>query len=67
MAGPQKKGSIIRQVAALFIIGVLATGFLTFFTESRLSENSVQKQTEIRAGEIADEVSRALRPKNAGR
>ena len=60
MDGPQKKGSIIRQVAALFIIGVLATGFLTFFTESRLSENSVQKQTEIRAGEIADEVSRAV-------
>lgn len=57
----QKKGSIIKQVALLFFIGVLTTGFLTFYIENRLSGSSVTRQTEVHASEISDEVSRAVR------
>ena len=61
MDSPHKRGSIIRQVAVLFIIGVLTTGFLTFYIENWLSDSSVTRQTEIHASEIADEVNRAVR------
>ena len=56
----KRKISIIVQVAILFLIGVLATGMLTYICETRLSGDSVQKQTERHAGEIADEAMRAV-------
>ncbi|MBQ6274967.1 MAG: SpoIIE family protein phosphatase [Oscillospiraceae bacterium] len=58
--GEKRKISIIVQVAILFLIGVLATGMLTYICETRLSGDSVQKQTERHAGEIADEAMRAV-------
>ncbi len=56
----KKRGSIIFQVAALFLIGVLMTGFLTYICEKKLYDNSVKKQTELRASEIAEETRRAV-------
>ena len=52
--------SIITQVAVFFLIGILMTGFMTYFSETKLYDNSVKKQTELHAAEIADEVTRAV-------
>lgn len=54
------KGSIILQVAILFLIGILTTGILTYVFERRLSNESVTRQTEQRAEEFADEARRAI-------
>jgi sigma-B regulation protein RsbU (phosphoserine phosphatase) len=56
----KRKGSIILQVAALFLIGVLITGALTYISENRLSYNSVKRQTESHCAEIADQAKRAV-------
>ena len=50
------KGGIILQVAVLFLLGVLTTGLLTYFSEKELSGDKVEKQTTIYAEEIADEM-----------
>ena len=60
MKKKQRKGGIILQVAILFFIGVLTTGILTYVSERRLSNESVIKQTEQRAAELADEVKRSV-------
>ncbi len=55
-----RKISIIVQVAVFFLIGVLTTGILTYFTETSHYETSVKTQTELRAEQIADEVTLAV-------
>ncbi len=54
------KSSIIIEVAALFLIGVIATGILTYICEKDLSDKSVKKQITIHAGDIAGEVRSAV-------
>ena len=56
----KRKGGIILQVAILFALGVLTTGLLTYFSEQKLSGNSVKKQTELYAEKVADEVKRSV-------
>ena len=51
---------IIAQVAILFLLGVLVTGLLTYFTEQELSGERVKRQTEQFASQIADEVKRSV-------
>ena len=52
--------SIIIEVAILFLIGILTTGILTYFSETRLADDSVKNQTEIHAAEIANDVKSAV-------
>ena len=54
-------GSIIIQVAALFLAGILITGMMTYFTEQSLSSQYVLEQTEQDAAEVADEVMRSVK------
>ena len=51
-----KKAGIIIEVAALFLIGVIAIGLLTYYTNYQLSDTEVKKQTEAFADRIANEV-----------
>ena len=51
---------IILQVVALFALGVLATGVLTYFTRHYVSQQTVQEQTESLGARIADEVGRCV-------
>ena len=53
--------SIIIQVAALFLAGILITGMMTYFTEQSLSSQYVLEQTEQDASEVADEVMRSVK------
>ena len=55
------KGSILRQVSLLFALGVLATGLITYFSQYRLSDAGVKRQTENLAEIIAGEVDQSLR------
>ncbi|MBO4418852.1 MAG: SpoIIE family protein phosphatase [Oscillospiraceae bacterium] len=56
----QKRRRIIIQVAILFLIGALSTGLMAFFSETRLSDESVKRQMELHAAMIADESKRAV-------
>ncbi|MCR4950117.1 MAG: SpoIIE family protein phosphatase [Solobacterium sp.] len=56
----KRKTSIIIQVTVLFLAGVIATGFLSYFTQYRNASGSVQAQTENRARMVASEVRMAL-------
>ena len=60
MIGRRRNGSIILQVAALFLAGILVTGILTYFTEQSLASQYVTRQTEEDASEVADEVMRSV-------
>ena len=60
MIGRRRSGSIILQVAALFLAGILVTGMLTYFTEQSLASQYVTRQTEEDASEVADEVMRSV-------
>ncbi len=60
MKKERKKGSIIFQVAVLFLIGVLTTGAMTYIFETRLAQNSVTRQTELHAADIAADVKAAV-------
>ena len=55
-----KKISIIWQVAAFFLIGIVVTGILTYVSETGLSYNTVKKQSELRAEEITEQARRAV-------
>lgn len=50
----KNRNSLLYQIAILFLVGVILTGLLTFFSERAVTDNSVRKQTES----IADEISR---------
>lgn len=58
--GKKKRISIVFEVAALFLIGVIMTGLLTYVCENSLYSDSVVKQTESRAEEIANETKAAV-------
>ena len=57
----QWENSIIVQVLSLFLVGILTTGAITYIAERHLSNDTVMRQTEMRADEIADEVIRAVK------
>ena len=61
MSRKKFKNSIILQVAILFAIGVILTGVLTYGSQHGLSENSVKRQTEALAAEIAEEAILSVR------
>ena len=61
MAKDSRKFSIIAEVAALFVLGVLINGVITFFSQRALSEQAVIKQTERFAAEVSDEVISAIK------
>ena len=48
-----KKNSILLQVAALFVVGILTTGLLTYFVQYGLAEDGIARQTEQHGSEIA--------------
>ena len=54
------KGSIIQQVTAFFLLGVLATGLITFVSQHHISDSFVKSQLEDRASNIAEEVKLAI-------
>jgi serine phosphatase RsbU (regulator of sigma subunit) len=51
---------IIPQVAVLFIIGILATGLLTYFSQRSSSEENIERQMEDLCIEISNEVRLAI-------
>ena len=57
----KKRISIIFQVAALFLIGIVTTGILTYFSEKALYDNNVRRQTELHAAQIVEETQQAVR------
>ena len=59
-AKSKKRHSIIKQVAILFLIGIMTTGVLTYICESYFYNNRVKNQTELHSAEIANEAKRAV-------
>ena len=57
----QRKGSIIRQVTAFFLLGVLACGLITFISQRRITDGLVRTRTEERASNIAEEVKLTIK------
>ncbi|MBR2801362.1 MAG: serine/threonine-protein phosphatase [Erysipelotrichaceae bacterium] len=60
MPNKEKKTSIIVQVAVLFALSALLTGFLTYFSQYAAADNDVREKTETTARQIADEVKRSV-------
>lgn len=56
----KKRGSLIKQVAALFAMSVLLVGLLTFFAQRLISYKNIKKQVEILAGQTAEEVMQSV-------
>ena len=56
----KKRLSIIAEVAVLFLIGVITTGILTYISETRLSGDSVKRQKELQAVQIAEVTKQAV-------
>ena len=54
------KSSIIIEVAALFLIGIIVTGAISYVSEYQLSDQNVKKQMELHASEIANETRHAI-------
>ena len=54
------KTSIIVEVAILFVIGILLTGLFTYFSESKMSDLDVKKQTEEKSERIVNETKAAI-------
>ena len=61
MSKTKTRGGIIAQVSALFALGVVLTGILTFFSQRAITNNYVTSQTERFAIEVAQEVSDAVK------
>lgn len=61
MAEEKKKQGILRQVAFLFMCGVLVTGMLTWLNQRDLSDDSVRGQIESRSAMVAEEVTLAVK------
>ena len=58
--GEKKRIGIIWQISLLFIIGIAASGILTFLSQRASSEAGVKKEKEKLAAEIADEVKTSV-------
>ena len=56
----KKSISIIWQIALLFIIGILASGVLTFLSQHATSEEGVKSEREKMAAEVTDAVKTAV-------
>ena len=54
------RSGIIFEIAILFLVGIIMTGLITYFSESRKSDRTVKQQTEQRAEEIASEAKAAV-------
>ena len=57
----KRRYSLITQIALFFLIGILLTGALTYFTQIDIANDNVREQTEYFAAEVSDEVIRAIR------
>ena len=57
----KKNRSILVEVAILFILGVLLTGCMTYFTQRIRSTNTVNGQIETFTSQMADEVILAVK------
>ena len=56
-----KKRSILVEVAIFFILGVILTGSMTYFTQRIRSTESVTTRMEMFAAQMADEVNLAVK------
>lgn len=56
-----KEKGIIRQVAVFFLIGIILTGILTYFTQIGISSADVRRQIERMASGDAGEVMEAIK------
>ncbi len=56
-----KEKGIIRQIAVYFLIGIILTGVLTYFTQIGISAADVRRQTERMASGDASEVMEAIK------
>ncbi len=56
-----KEKGIIRQVAIFFLIGIVLTGVLTYFTQIGISSADVRRQMERMASGDASEVMEAMK------
>ena len=57
----KRRKKIIAEIAAFFIAGVIITGVLTYLSETGFSQQTVTKQTETHAEQIAEEVRSAVK------
>ena len=57
----KKKITIIKQVATLFAIAVLITGFFNYFAQYNVAETAVKNQAETAAKAASEEVFTALK------
>ena len=55
------KFSILQQVALLFVLGVLVTGFFTYFSQYDAADESIKQRTASLADEIGNEVTMAVK------
>ena len=60
MTDKRRRMGIIPQVAILFVIGVLATGIITYLFQHYLADASVYRYMEDVACEIAEDVRQAV-------
>ena len=57
----KRRIGIIRQISLLFIIGILASGSLTYISQRAASEGGVKREREKLASEIAAEVKDSVK------
>ena len=55
-----RKTSIIRQVAIIFVLGIILIGILTFLSVQYISARSVDEQTTAVADSVTNEVKQAV-------
>ncbi len=55
------KRSVILRIAILFLISILVTGTMTYFTEMSFYSDQVRSQTESHAADVANEVRSAVK------
>ena len=60
MIEKKKKTGILIQVAILFVISILASGFLTLYSQHVVSDALVKRQMESLADQVGDETRLAV-------
>ena len=55
-----KRHSIIQQMAAIFLIGILIVGLLTFLLVQHRTSRSIEAQVESIANNITEEAVQAI-------
>ncbi len=61
MIDVRKRIGIIKQVALLFLIGIITTGVITYFVQHHYTNINVKKQMETIAENVASEVTLAVK------